>query len=175
MMRAGYDAATKWPKFPAWDGAGLERGNWRARAVLGLKQTLVSGDLAGARGKLPRPFAETGLWAVATGPDVIVRAARDRALLVSPDKIPLTPGWHGEGWAVSPADGGFAVFELSGIGVEELVREAVSADLGAASPSAASFFAGVACLLYRTAPEIALLHVETALGPFVWRWLEARA
>lgn len=173
MMRADYDAAAKWTPFPQWEGARLQRRGWSARAVAGLRQTLVSGDLEGVRAALPGPLPEAGLWAVEPARTLLLRLARDRALIVSDAPIPLAPGWQAAGWAASPADA-FLVFELSGENLIAPVREAVSAGLEAGSPSAAVLFAGVPAFLYRTAPDTARLHVEAPLAPFVWRWLDLR-
>lgn len=174
MMRADYDAAAKWTPFPQWEHARLERSGWRARVVSGLRQTLVSGDLAALRGAFPTPLPEVGLWAVEPAQTLVLRIARDRALVVSGSAVPLAPGWQAAGWAASPADAAFLVFELSGETLGQVVREAVSADLVAGSPSAATLFAGIPAFLYRTAPDTARLHVEAALAPFVWRWLALR-
>ena len=57
----------------------------------------------------------------------------------------------------------------------EIVRESTAADLEASSRSAAILFAGVQAILYRRGEQRARLHVEAPFGPYLWRWLEARA
>lgn len=170
-LKRGYDAATKWTPAPDWREAALDRASWSARPVFGLGQTLVSGDLAAFRAALAPDAAEPGLWQVAAG-DALVRIARDRALLVTAQPQAVEPGWAEGGWAVSPADDAWTVLDLSGESLGALCAQATAADLEAGSPSAALLFAGVACLLYRTAAETARLHVEAGFAPYVWRWLE---
>lgn len=172
MMRADHDAAAKWPPFPDWQGAALAREGWSARPIPGLHLLLVSGDLGTLERRLPMP--EAGLWTAEPAASLRLRTARDRALLVSATALPLAPGWHGEGFAVSDASDALAVFELSGPAMAALVREAVSADLEAGSPSSATLFAGVTAFLHRTVPDTARLYVESPLGAYVWRWLEMR-
>lgn len=173
MMRADYDAAAKWTPVPAWADARLAREGWTARSVAGLFLVLVSGDLAALAKRLPMP--EAGLWAVEPAATLGLRIARDRALLVSAAPLPLAPGWHaGESLAVSEASDAFAVFELAGPVMAAVAHEAVSADLDAGSPSAATLFAGVPAFLHRIAPDAARLVVECPMGAYVWRWLETR-
>ena len=140
--------------------------------VVGLQQTLMSGNLAAALGAL----ATVGFWEIAPGPRYAVRVARDRALLVSPPPSPslVSTGWRAEGWAASDASDAYGVLKLAGAGLRALVAEATAADPDLRSPSAAILFAGVAALLYRVAEDDARLHVETGLLPYVWRWLETR-
>ncbi len=170
----GYDAATKWTPWPEWREARLERNGWTAYAISGLGQTLVSGRLAAARTELASGATEVGLWQLAEGGELMVRIARDRALIVTEGSPGVLPGWRAEGYAASPADDAWVVLEISGSGLRELVAEAVTADLDAGSRSAAIPFAGATCLLYRTRNDRARLHVETGLAPYVWRWLETR-
>ncbi len=170
----GYDAARKWTPFAQWQPAAIARPDWSARVVAGLGQTLVSGRLDAARAALARDAAEIGLWQVCEAGKAFVRIARDRALMVTPEPLDVASGWRAEGFAASPGDDAWLVFEISGEGLRDLVAEAVTADLEAGSRSAAVPFAGAACLLYRAAPDAARLHVETGFGPYVWRWLETR-
>lgn len=172
MMRADYDAAAKWTPMPDWRDAVLRREGWQARPVPGLHLLLVSGDLAALADRLPLP--EAGLWAAEPAPALRLRTAHDRALLVSHEPASLSPGWHAEGFAVSEASDALAVFEISGPAMSEVMREAVSADLDAGSPSAATLFAGVPAFLHRTVPDAARLYVESPLAAYVWRWLEMR-
>lgn len=172
MMRADYDAAVKWTPTPDWREAALVHEGWSARPVAGLHLLVVSGDLAALESRLPLP--EAGLWTIEPARALRLRTARDRALLVAESPLPLAPGWHCEGFAVSDASDAFAVFDLTGGAVAGLVREAVSADVEAGSPSAATLFAGVPAFLHRTDAETARLYVENPLGAYAWRWLETR-
>jgi sarcosine oxidase gamma subunit len=170
-MRADYDAALKWTPAPAWADARLVRDGWAARAMPGLHLALVSGEPHRLRTALPVPQA--GLWALEPAETVALRAAPDRFLVVSTKPLPIAPGWR-DGLAVSDAGSAFAVFDLSGPAVRDVVAEAVSADLDASSPSAATLFAGVWCLLHRVAPDTARIVVEAPLAAYAWRWLELR-
>ena len=170
-LKRGYDAAAKWTPVPDWNRAAIVRSSWAARPVFGLHQLLLSGDLEGAHAALAPEAAMLGLWEIGEG-DAMVRIARDRALLVTALPVDFQPGWNPGGRAASPACDAWAVFELSGESARAVCAQATSADLDAGSRSASLLFAGTACLLYRTAPEIARIHVERGFAPYIWRWLE---
>ncbi|RST86844.1 hypothetical protein EJC49_09065 [Aquibium carbonis] len=171
---AVHDSAAKWPVFPDWSGAVIERPGWSGRPVLGLSQVLVSGDFRAALSAHAPTAAEAGLWSIAPTDPIAARIARDRVLLVGSRPLDLPSGWNGT-WAASPASDAWFVVDLEGPAVEHVIREGTAADLGASSPSAAILFAGVQAILYRTADRCARLHVESPFGPYLWRWLEARA
>ena len=173
MREAFPDPMAKWTPTPDWRAARLARPDWRAAPVLGLHQTLLSGDLAAGFAALSPKLESVGLWRIAPAPAAI-RIARDRALVVSSQAPVLPWGWHDAGWAATDASDAFIVFELAGAALRSLVAEATSADLDADSPSAAIQFAGVAALLYRATEDCARLHVEFPFAPYVWRWLETR-
>lgn len=167
------DRGTFWRPAPDRAAAGIEGDGFSARFVSGLGQTLVSGKLDAARAVLLPGAPEVGLWGIAPQDGYGVRIARDRALLVTPSPLTVEPGWR-DGFAASPCDDAFAVIELSGDALPELVAEATSADLEAGSRSAAVLFAGLTVFLYRTAPATARLHVESPLAACLWTWLEER-
>lgn len=169
-----HDSATKWPAFPRWADAVIQREGWRARPVQGLSQVLVSGDYRDALARHAPAATEVGLWSVAAGEPVAARIARDRVLLVASNPLDLPSGWQG-GWAASPAGDAWFVADIDGPATADLIREGTAADLDASSPSAAILFAGVRTILYRRAEQHARLHVEAPFGPYLWRWLEARA
>jgi hypothetical protein len=168
------DRGLFWTPRPGWQEAEIRRAGWAARPVHGLGQVLVSGKLAAAMAALAPGAAETGLWGLADADRYAVRMARDRALIVTPAPMPVEPGWRAEGWAASLADDLYTVLEIEGEGLDALASEAVTADLDRGSPSAALFFAGIPVLLYRRAPHVARLHVENALAPALWHWLDGR-
>jgi sarcosine oxidase gamma subunit len=163
-----------WSAPPEWETAEITRAGFSARPVLGLGQVLVSGRLDAAREALAPGTPEAGLWSLVEGDRYFVRIARDRALLVTSQPLAIQSGWRAEGFAASPADDAWSVFELEGESLRDVVAEAVSADLDRGSPSAAVPFAGVTALLYRTAENRARLHLERAFAAFVWQWLETR-
>jgi hypothetical protein len=174
MVEPLSDRSKFWTASPDWTVAEIRRDDWRARAVLGLGQILVSGRTAGAIDALAPGAPETGLWGLVEANPYVVRIARDRAVIVSAEPLAVEPGWHADGWAATPADDVYAVLEIDGPGLSALVSEATAADLDAGSPSAAIMFAGIACLLYRIGPTTARLHVERPLATYVWHWLESR-
>jgi hypothetical protein len=167
------DRGQFWEPVPDFGTAVLRRDGLAARAVSGLGQVLVSGDLRAAAALAPEaPIV--GLWDIAETPTFFLRMARDRALLVSPQPLAVRPGWRAEGFAASPADDAFTVLEIAGDDLASVVAEATGADLSVGSPSAAIRFCGVDALLCRSGPDTARLHVERAFAPYVWRWLETR-
>lgn len=169
-----HDSATKWPAFPDWGDAVIDRADWSARPVLGLSQVMVSGDFAAALAAHAPGAAVVGLWGLAIADLVAAPIARDRVLVVGPAPLDIPFGWNG-GWAASSASDAWFVVDLEGPAVEEVVREGTAADLGASSPSAAILFAGVQAILYRRAERHARLHVEVPFGPYLWRWLDERS
>jgi hypothetical protein len=173
MVEPLSDRSKFWTASPDWVTAEIRRDDWQARAVLGLGQILISGRIAGAVEALAPGAPESGLWGVVEKNPYVVRIARDRALIVSGEPLAVEPGWR-DGWAATPADDVYAVLEIDGAGLSDVVREATAADLDAGSPSAAIMFAGIACLLYRTGQTTARLHIERPLATYVWHWLERR-
>jgi hypothetical protein len=167
------DRGRFWSPAPDWTAATLSRNGWMARRVSGLGQTLVSGDLDAAFSKLASGAPEVGLWGVAEASTFFVRMARDRALLVTPSPLPVEPGWRGV-WVATPCDDLYAVLDIGGEAIADLVAEGTSADLETGSRSAAVLFAGVPVLLYRTSSTTVRLHVESPLAAYLWTWLETR-
>lgn len=168
------DREAFWTPPPDWADAVIERDGWSARRVPRIGQTLVSGDIAAALSRLAPDAVVAGLWTPVRAEKYAVRIARDRAVLVTPDPIEIGPGWQ-HGFAVSAAGDLYAVFELGGRRLNEVVAEATSADLGSGSPSAATLFAGLWALLYRTDEGAARLHVEAPYAAALWTWLDTRA
>jgi hypothetical protein len=173
MVEPLSDRSKFWAASPDWVTARIERDGWQARALVGLGQTLVSGRIAGAVETLTSGAPEAGLWGLVEANPYVVRIARDRMLIVSAEPHAVEPGWR-EGWAVTPADDVYAVLEIGGAGLSALICEATSADLDSGSPSAVVMFAGIPCLIYRTGPTTARLHIERPHATYIWHWLEGR-
>jgi hypothetical protein len=169
------DRGVFWTPSPDWSTARIERKGWSAEPVFGLGQTLVSGDVEAALDELAPGGAEVGLWEITDTDRVLVRIARDRALLVTPRPVDLAPGWRQAGYAVTPCDDAYAVLALKGSGTADLLATAAAADIEAGSRSASLLVAGVPALLYRVAPDVARIHVEAPLAAYVWTWLEETA
>jgi hypothetical protein len=174
MPEAFPDPASKWTPVPDWSAARLARSDWRAAPAGELFRALVTGDLEAALASLNPRSASVGLWDIAPGPLAAIRIGRDRALLVASAPAATPWGWRPGGWAVSDASDAYKAFDITGPALRQIVAEATSANVEGGSPSAAIQFAGVPGLLYRIAADQARLHVETALAPYVWRWLETR-
>lgn len=168
------DPMSKWTPLPDWTKVEITRDDWRARPVLGDTLTLVGGKLDRALGALAPNAPSVGLWQIAPDLPIALRIARDKALLVTRGERLKTVGWRAEGWTASDASDAYLSIAIEGPATLDVVREATAADLDADSPSAAILFAGVPALLHRTAETAARLHVESALGAYVWRWLEKR-
>ena len=66
------DRSKFWTASPDWASAAIDRDDWRARAVLGLGQVLVSGRIAGAVDPLAGA-PESGCGSVAAGNTHVVR------------------------------------------------------------------------------------------------------
>ena len=173
MPEAMHDRGQFWNPQPDWGTARIERDGYSIRRVPGLGQTLVSGEIDVAIAEFTPDAPEAGLWSVVEAEPFAVRIARDRALLVSPAPLGVVPGWR-NGCAVTPCDDAYAILEVSGTALREIVAEGTSVDIEAGSRSAAVLFAGVTVFLYRTRPETARLHVEAPLVAYLWAWLEGR-
>lgn len=166
------DRGAFWRPAPDRAGAEIRRDGFSARRLPGLGQSLVSGDLRAAKASLAPDAVEVGLWGIAFGESALVRIARDKALLVTPQPLTVAPGWNAAGFVATPCDDAYSAFEISGERLRDVVGEGTAANPDAGSPSASVLFAGVPALLYRTAAETARLHVEAPLAAYVWTWLE---
>src|SRR5260370_17299775 len=93
----------RWP--PARGGAGLlvDKPRLHARAVSGLGQTLISGDLEAAIAALAPGAPMLGLYAFAPDGAHALRIARDSALLLTPSTLGADQGWR-EGWCATRLD-----------------------------------------------------------------------
>jgi sarcosine oxidase gamma subunit len=174
MPEATPDPMAKWTPVPDWSAAMIEREDWRARPASLRWAALIAGDIAKAIAALAPGAPEIGLWQVAAAPRHVLRIARDKALFVASEPLDMTFGWNAGGWSATPADSMFRLFDLSGPAMRRVIAEASAGDLDLGSRSAAILFATVPALLYRGAPDVARLAVETGFAPYVWRWLETR-
>ena len=161
---------TRWP--PARGRAGLliDRPGVRARALEGLGQTLVSGDLNAAVGALAPGAPILGLHALASEGAHALRTGRSSALLVTPAPIGAADGWR-DGWCATSVDDGWAAVEVSGADAPLALMQGTSADLAAGSPSAAVFFFGLRALLARIDGGFRV-HVETPWLETLLAWLD---
>lgn len=162
------DLAQSWPRIPDWSGTAYEGRGIHVTTVQGLTQHLISGNFS-AFG------ADIGALGIAIGDRTTVRVARDRVLVTNADPALVTPGWHAEGFAATDVSATYHVFEISGTGVPDLLREALLIDPDNAGPSAAVVFAGLQAILYCVGSRETLrLHVERGHAAYLVNWLEAR-
>jgi hypothetical protein len=169
---AAFNFADRWPVPPVWPQAVLGAPCIAMRALGGLHQILVSGRIDKAALSLCPGAVEVGLWGLAAADRILVRVARDRALIVAASPVTVSEGWNPEGWCATVMSDAYRIFEIGGPRLADLVGGAVSADFRKGSPSAAVQFANIEALLYRTGETRARLHVEAPLAPYAWRWME---
>lgn len=173
MLETMRDRGKFWTPAPDWRTARIERDGLSARRIAGLGQTLISGNLRAGVAALAPGAPEAGLWSLLETDRYLVRIARDRGLLVTSESLHVAPGWR-EGYVATPCDDAYAVIELAGDRLANVMAEATSADLEAGSRSAAVLFAGVTVFLYRAGASTARLHVESPLASYLWKWLDER-
>jgi hypothetical protein len=167
------DLAEKWSLEPDWRTATLETPGLVVRSLTGFTQYLVSGDLAAWCSQADMDDAAAGALSGAQGSRYAVRIARDRILAVSETPFGMAPGWHASGFAVSTFDAGLHMFEIEGPDMQSLFARATTLDPDGKTASAALLFAGANALCYRHGHADRLrLHVDRALAPYLWKWLE---
>lgn len=155
-------------EIPDWSRARIEIGGISLRTAGGLDQHLVSGDLA-EFGRISGLDAQgAGTLGHVSGAAYTVRLGRDRLLAVGPLPDAVRPGWNAQGFAVTEVSAAWHVFELGGPATMTLVARATTLDPRAPGPCAAIGFAGVPAILYRHDEAQFRLHVDRALGPYLW-------
>lgn len=168
------DLSSKWRPEPDWAQARLIGPTVSVRAVTGVTQRLVSGDVGGILARYGLG-ADVGALGLATGERYAVRVARDRLLVVGVSAAELADGWHDEGYAVSSVGSALALFEARGQGIGALLSRAVTIDPDAPGPCAAMGFGGVTGIVYRHADTSTLrVHVDRGLAAYLWEWLECQ-
>jgi hypothetical protein len=170
MSETGLIRETNWA--PARGAAGLvvDRPRLAARAVAGIGQTLVSGDLAAGLAALAPGAPLLGLYALVSEGAYALRIARDRALLVTQAPLGADEGWR-NGWSATASDDAYVALDVSGPDAPLALMQGTSADLEAGSPSAAILFAGQRCLLARTEAGFRL-HLEQPRLEALLTWLD---
>jgi hypothetical protein len=161
---------TRWPAARGRAGLLIDRPRLQARALDGLGQTLISGDLDAALGALAPGAPTLGLYALAPQGAHALRIGRASALLVTPAAIAAPDGWR-DGWCATSVDDGWAAVEVFGADAPHALAQGTSADLGAASPSAAVIVFGLRGLLARTEAGFRL-HVEAPWLETLLTWLD---
>jgi hypothetical protein len=147
----------------------IERPRLAARALPARGHALISGDLEAAIASLAPGAPLLGLYAPAPEGAHGVRVARDRALLATP--APLGAVGGADSWFATSVDDGWVAVDVEGEDALSALAQGTSADLAAASPSAAVLFAGLRCLLLRTDAGFRL-HVEAHRLEALLAWLD---
>jgi len=161
---------TRWPAARGRAGILIGRPRLQARALDGLGQTLISGDLDAAVAALAPGAPTLGLYALAPEEAHAMRIGRTSALLVTPTAIAAPEGWRG-GWCATSVDDGWTAVEVSGADAAQALMQAMSADLASGSPSAAVIVFGLRGLLARTEAGFRL-HVEAPWLETLLAWLD---
>ena len=161
---------TRWPAARGRAGTLIDRPRLQARALDGLGQTLISGDLDAAIAALAPSAPTLGLYALAPQGAHALRIGRASALLVTPVAIAAADGWR-DGWCATSVDDGWAAVEVFGADAPHALAQATSADLGAGSSSAAVIVFGLRGLLARTEAGFRL-HVEAPWLETLLTWLD---
>ena len=159
-----------WPPARRRVGLLVDRPRLRARALRGRGQAMISGDLDAAISALAPGAPMLGLYALAPDGPHALRIARDNALLVTPAPLGAGEGWR-ENWCATGLDDGWAAIDVAGPDAPLALAQGTSADLAAHSASAAVVFAGLRCLLGRTADGFRL-HVEASWLEALLTWLD---
>jgi hypothetical protein len=160
----------RWPAARERAGVLIDRPRLQARALDGLGQTLISGDLDAAIAAIAPGAPILGLHALALAGAHALRIGRASALLVTPAPLAAANGWR-DGWCQTSVDDGWAAVEVSGVDAPQALAQATSADLAAASPSAAVLVFGLRALLARTQAGFRL-HVEAPWLETLLTWLD---
>lgn len=165
------DMAQRWPAAPDWGPAGIAGADFSVRAIAGLHQLVVSGDLDAWNRVSGLSGQGVGALGLADGDPWQARVARDRLLAVSSRPFPVEPGWHGEGFAVTRMDGALHVFEVAGKGIGAVIARATTLNPATTSASATMLFAGVNAVVYRHGDANRLLvHADRGLAAYLWEW-----
>jgi hypothetical protein len=161
---------TRWPAARGRAGILIDRPRLQARALDGLGQTLISGDLDAAVAALAPGAPTLGLYALAPEGAHALCIGRTSALLVTPTAIAAPEGWRG-GWCATGVDDGWAAVEVFGADAPHALMQATSADLAAGSPSAAVVVFGLRALLARAHAGFRL-HIEAPWLETLLAWLD---
>ena len=161
------DLAQTWPRIPDWRKVAEVSPGLNLATIEGLRQYLVSGNLA--------PFGEgIGAFGLAGGESAVLRVARDRILAINPDTARVIAGWHADGYAMTDVSAMYHVFELSGAELGGAIGEAVLIDPQNGGRSASTMFAGLPAFVYWQSEGRLRVHVELPHATHLFSWLQSR-
>lgn len=168
------DLAEKWSVAPDWQSAVITAPGLLVRAISGLDQLLVSGDLEAWARASGTAGTGAGAFGTAQGERYAARLARDRLLVVSNTPVAITTGWHAEGFAVTAISAGLQVFEVEGSALDAFIARGTTLDPKQESASAALSFAGISAVVYRHQGRLRI-HVDRGLAAYLWTWMDTAA
>ncbi|MBD0416886.1 hypothetical protein [Oryzicola mucosus] len=168
-----HDEERKWSRLPGGE-LRLATPGLAIRSIIGLSQSMISGDLALATMKFGVDARGVGTGGLAFGGRYSVRLARDRMLIVTGDRVLPEQGWRDGGYALTEMSAALAVFEIRGTSANEVIKRGTDLPVDGGSPSAALVFAGVNAILYRFEDALRL-HVDRGHAAFLWQWLGVAA
>ena len=131
---------------------------------------LVSGNIDNALETLAPRAKVAGLGDKITADDYVIRLGRETILLHTMKPVMANSGWSEDGYAISHADGKYAMIEISGAGAETLLAQGTSIRFLSHSPSAMVQFAGQNCILVRKSDSW-LLFVEQPMLTYLCGFL----
>ncbi|AOF92877.1 sarcosine oxidase subunit gamma family protein [Sinorhizobium sp. RAC02] len=168
------DIARKWQPEPDWVQARLTGRAVDIRALAGVTQRLVSGDIDRFRARYDLG-KDIGALGLAFGDRYAVRVARDRLLVIGLSSVEMADGWHDEGYAVSTVSSALRLFEATGEGVRDLLARATTVDPDHPGPCAAMPFGGVMGTVYQHInAETLRIHIDRGLAAYLWEWFECQ-
>lgn len=169
-MRETRTREMEWPAPRGGAELLADRPRLTTRRLVGLGQTLISGDIDAGLAALAPGAPILGLYALASESAHGLRIGRRSALLVTPTPLAASEGWR-DGWCATPVDDGWAAVEVSGDDVAQALMQATSADLASGSHSAAVLVFGLRGLLARTQTGFRV-HIETTRLETFIAWLD---
>jgi sarcosine oxidase gamma subunit len=168
------DLAEKWSVAPDWQGAVITTPGLAVRAISGLNQLLVSGDLDAWARVSGVDGTGVGAFGAAQGDRYAARLARDRLLVASDSPLAIATGWHADGYAVTAISAGLQVFEVEGTALDAFIARGTTLDPAKPSTSAALSFAGISAIVYRHEDRLRI-HADRGLAAYLWTWMETAA
>jgi len=166
--------AERWPDVPNSATAELQVAGLSVKTVPGLKQWMVSGNLAAWNAFSGQSGPGIGALGLVEGDAYQVRLARDRLLAVN-CPIDVSPGWYYAGFALTDMGAAFHVFEFAGPKISEIISRATTLDPSNPGPSATTAFAGVVATLYHFQNHDTLrVHVDRGFATHIWTWVRSQ-
>lgn len=175
-----FDVSDRWSEPPDWEQMRLSRPGVAISTVNGIRQVLLSGNLAEAAGEVA-PHSGEGWKRGAEGSAYRIRIARDRALLVGLTIDALGVGesrWSSREFAATDVSPGMIVFSVEGAGLLKILSSGIDVSLclssHARARSSRMLFAGLPVIAYLDQDEVAArVHVEASRATALWTWFAA--